>query len=336
MRMWMELLTGAGRLGDWAIGLLGSNAGQCQICGRHRGEAINPLTTEAQMGGYAAAAGAHAAQPCLQALCGRCWEAIPWVKEHKCLVCGRSEVCEDCSRRKQTSFLMNRSAVRYDAAMKQWLARYKYRGDERLGAMLSGMLFPAYEQMVRELTADPICYPAQQANPTEPAEPIKPTKPSKLAKSVKLSLSGTRKRQFLFDAVTYVPVSQERARDRGFNQSEQLAGTLASRYGLPLFPTLARMRDTGKQSFKSREQRLQSLEGVFAPVPAGLDRLAAQYAARTTAPSQPVTAHPAKILLVDDVYTTGATIEWCARTLAQACEAAGFCADIIALTWARS
>lgn len=322
MHGWTGWLAGASRLGSWAIGLLGSNAGLCRICGRHRGDAVNSgigkaagasgsgrratvSTTGVHTGLYAAAAGAHAARMCQQALCGRCWEAIPWVEEHRCLVCGRSEACEDCSRRKQASFLMNRSAVRYDASMKQWLARYKYRGDERLGQLLAGMLCPAYEQLVAELASE---------------------------------AGGKRSRRLNWDVVTYVPVSRERAQERGFNQSEQFASAIAERYRLPFFPLLARLRDTGKQSFKSRAQRLQSLEGMFASLPDGIDRLAAQHTGKAAAlqEHQSKPQRRVNILLVDDVYTTGATVEWCSRTLAAACEQQGFQANIVALTWARS
>ncbi|MBC7256997.1 MAG: ComF family protein, partial [Chloroflexi bacterium] len=101
------------------------------------------------------------------------------------------------------------------------------------------------------------------------------------------------------DLVMPVPLHRRRERRRGYNQSALLARTLAKRLALPYEPDLlVRRRDTPSQVGKSREERYLNMEGAFAcarPVPSG-----------------------ARILLVDDVLTTGATLEACAAPLKSA------------------
>ncbi|MGE7056818.1 hypothetical protein ACQKI4_30135 [Paenibacillus glucanolyticus] len=48
------------------------------------------------------------------------------------------------------SFVLNRSAVTYDAQMREWLAQYKYRGDERYAPLLVEMMLRAYTMFHRE------------------------------------------------------------------------------------------------------------------------------------------------------------------------------------------
>jgi len=101
--------------------------------------------------------------------------------------------------------------------------------------------------------------------------------------------------------VLAVPLHAARLRERGYNQSEELARALRRRLGLPARPgKLTRVRDTPPQVGLDRLRRLGNVAGAFAwSGPAGA--------------GEPV-------LLVDDVVTTGATLEACAAVLA----AAGF------------
>lgn len=101
------------------------------------------------------------------------------------------------------------------------------------------------------------------------------------------------------DAVTYVPLRAESLRDREFNQSKILARAAADKFGLPLLDALEKTRPTRSQNSLPREKRLINLDGAFRVRPdISLDGL--------------------KMLLVDDVMTTGVTLNECSRTLLEA------------------
>lgn len=100
-----------------------------------------------------------------------------------------------------------------------------------------------------------------------------------------------------------VPLHRRRHLWRHFNQAEEIARALGRATGLPLCPALARTRATGSQVRLSRAQRLSNLRGAF-----GLSRAGAAFAA----------AAPPGVVLVDDVFTTGATTDECARVLRRA------------------
>lgn len=94
-----------------------------------------------------------------------------------------------------------------------------------------------------------------------------------------------------------VPVHPARLRRRGFNQSEVLAEKLGKRLDLPVYPDfLWRRRNTEPQKSLSPAERLKNLEAAFEAAPVPFQRL----------------------LLVDDIYTTGSTIEACSRVLLRA------------------
>lgn len=100
-----------------------------------------------------------------------------------------------------------------------------------------------------------------------------------------------------FDAIVPVPLHARKLRDRGYNQAELLASAIGSRLDVPVRPLLTRRKDTTTQVTLTREQRLANLTGAFA-----LDR---QW---RPVPDQ-------RFLLIDDVRTTGATLNACAREL---------------------
>jgi competence protein ComFC len=101
-----------------------------------------------------------------------------------------------------------------------------------------------------------------------------------------------------FDCITFVPLHESRLRERGFNQAQLLANQLGLRLKLPVKPLLTRIRPTDKQSQKDRRGRLQFLEGALQMLP-----LQAQI--------------PSRVLIVDDIYTTGTTMNACAKALAK-------------------
>lgn len=98
------------------------------------------------------------------------------------------------------------------------------------------------------------------------------------------------------EAATWVPLAPRRRARRGFDQARLLAAGVARRAGLPLVRALARREETRAQATRSAPERRTGLEAAFEPV-------------------RPV---PPKVLLVDDVLTTGSTAAACARALRRA------------------
>jgi len=102
------------------------------------------------------------------------------------------------------------------------------------------------------------------------------------------------------DVVVPVPLHADRLRERGYNQAEMIARPLARRLGLRLESyLLARTRPRPPQLVLSRSERWDSVRGAYA-TRAG------------------VRVDNLRVLLVDDVFTTGATLDSCARALRKA------------------
>jgi len=98
-----------------------------------------------------------------------------------------------------------------------------------------------------------------------------------------------------FDWVTFVPMSRKDRRQRRFNQSELLARVVAHRMGVPVRRALVKTMQTPRQGSLGAAERRLNLRGVFRPVPFSGER----------------------VLLVDDIVTTGSTVEECAWALRQ-------------------
>jgi predicted amidophosphoribosyltransferase len=110
-------------------------------------------------------------------------------------------------------------------------------------------------------------------------------------------------------AIVAVPAHPGRRRTRGFDPAQLVARALARRTGLPLVATLSRGRAPTRQLGASRELR----------------RMAGRLDIRACGSA------PERVVLVDDVHTTGATLSACAATLRRA-----GCRHISAVTWART
>jgi ComF family protein len=110
-----------------------------------------------------------------------------------------------------------------------------------------------------------------------------------------------------------VPLGRKRRRQRGYNQSERLAGALARQWRRPVVELLARTRETATQTALTPEARLANVAGAF-QLRIGDCGLRIGSEQLESAISNPKSA----IVLVDDVFTTGATIAEAARVLHRA------------------
>jgi len=115
------------------------------------------------------------------------------------------------------------------------------------------------------------------------------------------------------DVLLPVPLHASRLREREFNQSLLLADRLHRRLGVPLsYGNLVRLRDTQPQTELTRSARLKNLRRAFSVL-------------------HPEEVDGKRLLLVDDVFTTGTTVNECAKALRKA-----GAADVFVCTLART
>jgi ComF family protein len=113
------------------------------------------------------------------------------------------------------------------------------------------------------------------------------------------TLQDPRLRDRVFDAIVPVPLHPARERERGFNQAAVLAELLGPSAGAPVRMVLERTRYTTTQTAYDRAERIENLHGAF--------RLRKNQDVRDF-----------RVLLIDDVLTTGSTLSECARVLRRA------------------
>ena len=101
------------------------------------------------------------------------------------------------------------------------------------------------------------------------------------------------------DAIVAVPITDKVRKKRGFNQSFLLAKRIADTSGIALSENLIKTKDTEEQAKLDYKERATNLERAFA-VPDKREFIGK------------------RVLLIDDVYTTGATSNECAKTLIKA------------------
>lgn len=115
-----------------------------------------------------------------------------------------------------------------------------------------------------------------------------------MAETVRQELDGE------YNLVTWVPVSAKRLRKRGYDQSKLLAERTAALLGAELTPLLRKVRHTRANStLEGREARAANILGAYEV-------------------TEPQKCAGRRVLLIDDIYTTGATMSECSRMLLMA------------------
>ena len=117
-----------------------------------------------------------------------------------------------------------------------------------------------------------------------------------VARWLRAALDDDRLRSHQFDVMVPVPLHPARQRERGFNQASLLAELLGAQTSIPCKPLLKRIRYTTTQTALDRSERMENLHNAF--------RLRKNRDVRGL-----------RVLLIDDVLTTGSTLSECARVL---------------------
>lgn len=225
-------------------------------------------------------------------LCPDCREQLEWI-ETGCLRCSKpleeipphlreptsqGVLCYDCQRWLQWEqdvfgeplLKSNVSLIRYNTFAQEVFTQYKFRGDERLKYFLASLAVFGPEQASRGRVG---------------------TEEGKMGpKTYFQSLGEQAIREA--DLVAPIPLSPQRLQERGFNQADRIAQLLARHYQKPYIPNLLVLKDDeSKQSKRGRPERLARL----------FDRFLNNEGHRSDIINK-------RILLVDDIYTTGATM----------------------------
>lgn len=104
------------------------------------------------------------------------------------------------------------------------------------------------------------------------------------------------------DAIVPLPLSKRKMRQRGYNQCDYIAKGLSRATGIPVIKNaVKRLKSNETQTHKSRDERWQNVEGIFALSDATL-------------------IEGKHILLIDDILTTGATLASCAKSIQEGCQ----------------
>lgn len=226
------------------------------------------------------------------ALCDKCVTQMHWITGNTCAICGKAlpdtyrgfdsngrQVCYDCMSRSHY-FTRGWSCLSYGLHEREIMMDIKYSSKGYLARKMGDVMFDRMEVLIEE------------------------------ARECGLSP---------FDVVIPVPVNRKRLVRRGYNQSEVMARQMLRRWSeaeqaagedspdiisiVPRLETgaLVRQKETVMLRSLNPEERRLTLQDAFAVKPSLRHRIEGR-----------------NILLVDDIYTTGATADSCSRTLLEA------------------
>lgn len=194
-----------------------------------------------------------------QRICPPCVKKLDFVREPRCLKCGRTladeqaRYCHSCETRER-SFEKNLALLFYDDCMRRTMAAVKYHHKKEYLAPLGHLLALKFSEELRRFAAD---------------------------------------------CLLPVPLHSARRRARGFNQAEELALELARETGIPLFAdVLLREKKTVAQKSLGADARIRNLTAAFRAEEALIREREIR-----------------RVILVDDIYTTGSTLEACSKVL---------------------
>lgn len=129
-----------------------------------------------------------------------------------------------------------------------------------------------------------------------------------------LAMKLEKERPFSYDLLTYVPISPLRRLKRGYDQVELIANTVGAELGVTPCKTLRKIRNTPPQSsIADPARRRANVLGAYRAI-------------------DPQALEGKRILLLDDIITTGATASECARVLLSAGAKEVFCAAVAVST----
>lgn len=193
-----------------------------------------------------------------------------------CVLCGKlteggRRLCPECSRNPAPESVYRKLGNRYESHSLLCVAACSYAGEAK--QLVLGLKFGGKKKNARIL-AD------------------------------KLLLALPKEWQYA-DVICWVPVSPQRKKERGYDQSELIARRIGRKTGCPCRPLLRKVRENRVQHELSAEERWVNVLGVYQ---------ADQKKIRDK-----------RVLLIDDIVTTGATMLECAETLLRAGAEKVFC-----------
>ena len=225
--------------------------------------------------------------------CTGCLRRLPWLRGHRCPCCALPRHREGCPAAR-AAFDRAWAPLAYEGAARDLVAALKFRAALPVAGLMAAHVAANLPADLRRGTWA-ACTSADRGGGTWAA--VRPA-----------DVRGPPARAAPL-AVVPVPAHRGRRRRRGFDAAALLAAAVAGRTGLPLTPCLRRV-DRGRRQV-------------------GAGRVLRRSAGRFEAAL--VAAPPRAALLVDDVHTTGATLDACARALK-----AGGAEAVAAVTYART
>ncbi len=228
-------------------------------------------------------------------LCAGCAAQLVELPARRCRRCGApgaATPCRECAGR-ELAFSSAAAAFVYDGPARALVTACKFRALRSVVVEMTTLAAPAFAAAcgvmapAGGLASPGVAPPPDGAARAGAAPPPEGPAPARAAPAV--------------DLVTWVPGHRDHSLERGFNQAELLGRGLARSAGLPAAPLLVRTRHGSRQSGLDREARAANVAGAFA---------LAKDASR-------VLMKLKRVVIVDDVYTTGETLNHCARVLGQ-------------------